>query len=107
MAASLAFTRACLGTGDSAARAFLKELVDVFYKGRMVLKKIRKSLRNAILEKPAQKIRSLLKSSTKYATAGLTAKRGSALKLIRKPARGVRAALECLHSERMNVLEAS
>lgn len=73
----------------------------------MVLKKIRKSLRNVILEELAQKIRSLLKFSTKYATAGLTASTGSALKLIHKPARDIRAALECLHSERMNVLEAS
>ncbi|KAI4693626.1 uncharacterized protein J4E84_002200 [Alternaria hordeiaustralica] len=98
--------RVMLRDGDSAAGVVLKELEAVSYKRKMVPKKIRKSLRNLVLEELAQEMLSSLETSTKSTTTGLTAGKGGASSSIRKRARNAQAELEGLHSERMSALEA-
>jgi len=68
---------------NSAAGVILKELEAILYKREMVLKKIRRSIRNATLEEPAQEMRSLPKTSTKSTNTGLIAGKGGASSSIR------------------------
>jgi len=82
-----------LRDGDSAAGVVLKELEIVFYKREMVLKKIRRSIRNTTLEELAQEMRSSLKTSTESTTTGLTVGKGGAPKPIRKEAKDAQAEL--------------
>ena len=92
--------------GNSAAGIILKELEAVSYKRKLVLEKIRRSIRNTILEEPAQEMRSLPNTSTKSTTTGLTAGKDGAPISIRKQARNAQAELEGLHSVRMSALAA-
>ncbi|KAI4635655.1 uncharacterized protein J4E87_000609 [Alternaria ethzedia] len=69
--------------GDSATGGVRKKLEAVSYKRKVVLKKIRKSLRNLVLEEFAQEMRSLPKTSTKSTNTGLIAGKGGASSSIR------------------------
>ena len=72
-----------LRDGNSAAGVVLKELEAVFYKRKTVLKKICKSIRNAVLEELAQEVRSLPNTSTKSTITGLTTVKSGAPKMPR------------------------
>ncbi|KAI4689220.1 uncharacterized protein J4E88_002570 [Alternaria novae-zelandiae] len=92
--------------GNSAAGVVHKELEAVSYKRNKVLKKIRRSIRNTILEEPAQEMRSLPNISTKSTTTGVTAGKDGARKSIRKQAKDAQTELKGLHCERTSALEA-
>ena len=95
-----------LRDGNSVAELVLKELGAVSYKRNKVLKKIRRSIRNTILEEPAQEMRSLPNISTKSTTTGVTAGKDGARKSIRKQAKDAQTELKGLHCERTSALEA-
>ncbi|KAI4610984.1 hypothetical protein J4E80_008015 [Alternaria sp. BMP 0032] len=117
---------------DSAVGIVLEKLETVFYKRKLVLKKIRRSIQNTILEELAQELRSLPNTSTRSTTTGLTTgKGGSLIPLllglfqpvltsifeyagypfgslipIRKEAKDAQTELEGLYIERMSAMEA-
>ncbi|KAI4701771.1 hypothetical protein J4E89_010616 [Alternaria sp. Ai002NY15] len=95
-----------LRDGDPAAGVVLRELEAIFYKRKLVLKNIRRSIRNAILVELAQEMRSLLKTSTVSTTSGLTAGKGGAPKSIRRQAKDPQTEFEGLYTERTCALEA-
>jgi hypothetical protein len=80
--------------GTSEANDMLKSLESSFYRRKVALKKLRKRLRNIILEEIAEEMRSLLKGGKKAATSGPIATKGGALKSDRKEAKDIQEDLE-------------
>jgi len=87
------------------AKGVLEKLNAVFYKRKTTLKKIRQTLRNAILRELADEMRSLLKDGKDAATRGLTSGKGGVPKSIRKEAKDAQDELERFHNARLNAVK--